>query len=82
MLKKKICLFLLTTIVINCCVGCGNVSSRNNLAKVNSSSAAEYTVKRDDISVDLSLSGSVKSSRATTVTGGNGNCQINVCIFK
>lgn len=75
MLKKKICLFLLTATVISCFVGCSNTSNKDNLAQVEANLTTEYTVKRENISVDLSLSGSVKSSKTTTVTGGSGTIE-------
>lgn len=72
MLKKKICLFLLLAATISCLNGCTNTPSNNDLSKIESSTIAEYTVKKDDISVDLSLSGSIKSSKTSTVLGGSG----------
>lgn len=75
MLKKKICLFLLTVTVTSCFVGCSNNSKNNITEQTQSTLTTEYTVKRDDISVDLSLSGSVKSSKTTTVTGGSGTVE-------
>lgn len=79
MLKKKICLFLLTATVVSCFVGCSDTSSKNTTTQMEASLTTEYTVKRDDISVDLSLSGSVKSSKTTTVTGGSGTIE-EICV--